>query len=150
MSTFNPFERCDTQLNENGRKQAESLRLLKKLPLENNDVQLYSSPLKRALETCQIATMSAPDEIRMDERLMERDFGTWSGKKKIEMYDHLRNLNMDINDPMVSILSDEIETWTAFTERKRLFSTVMAGLPSWDLWTNSKFELAFEFNRYEE
>jgi len=30
-------------------------------------VQLYSSPLKRALETCQIATMAAPDEIRMDE-----------------------------------------------------------------------------------
>ena len=119
------MERCDTQLNENGRKQAENLRLLKKLPLENNDVQLYSSPLKRALETCQIATMSAPDEIRMDERLMERDFGTWSGRKKIEMYDHLRNLNMDINDPMVSILSDEIETWTTFTERKRLFSTVM-------------------------
>ena len=117
------MERCDTQLNENGRKQAENLRLLKKLPLENNDVQLYSSPLKRALETCQIATMSAPDEIRMDERLMERDFGTWSGRKKIEMYDHLRNLNMDINDPMV--LSDEIETWTNFTERKRLFSTVM-------------------------
>ena len=112
-------------MNENGRKQAENLRLLKKLPLENNDVQLYSSPLKRALETCQIATMSAPDEIRMDERLMERDFGTWSGRKKIEMYDHLRNLNMDINDPMVSILSDEIETWTTFTERKRLFSTVL-------------------------
>ena len=22
-------------------------------------------------------------------RLMERDFGTWSGKKKIEMFDHL-------------------------------------------------------------
>ena len=88
-------------------------------------MQLYSSPLKRALETCQIATISAPDEIRMDERLMERDFGTWSGRKKIEMYDHLRNLNMDINDPMVSILSDEIETWTTFTERKRLFSTVM-------------------------
>ena len=112
-------------MNENGRKQAENLRLLKKLPLENNDVQLYSSPLKRALETCQIATMSAPDEIRMDERLMERDFGTWSGRKKIEMYDHLRNLNMDINDPMVSILSDEIETWTTFTERKRLFSTAL-------------------------
>ena len=30
-------------------------------------MQLYSSPLKRALETCQIATMAAPDEIRMDE-----------------------------------------------------------------------------------
>ena len=66
--------------------------------------------------------MAAPDEIRMDERLMERDFGTWSGKQKIEMYDHLRNLNMDINDPMVSILSDEIETWTVFTERNWLYS----------------------------
>ena len=54
-------------MNENGRQQAENLRMLKKLPLENNNVQLYSSPLKRALETCQIATMAAPDEIRMDE-----------------------------------------------------------------------------------
>ena len=50
---------------------------------------------------------------------MERDFGTWSGKKKIEMFDHLRNLNLNINDPMVSILSDEIETWSTFTERNR-------------------------------
>ena len=58
---------------------------------------------------------------RLDEkqlkRMMERDFGTWSGKKKIEMFDHLRNLN--INDPMVSILSDEIETLSTFTERNR-------------------------------
>ena len=60
---------------------------------------------------------------RLDEkqlkRMMERDFGTWSGKKKIEMFDHLRNLNMNINDPMVSILSDEIETLSTFTERNR-------------------------------
>ena len=55
----------------------------------------------------------------MDERLMERDFGQWSGKLKMNMYDHLRNLNININDPMVSLLSDEIETWTSCTSRKR-------------------------------
>ena len=124
-------------MNENGRQQAQYLRLSKKLPLESNDVQLYSSPLKRALETCQIATMAAPDEIRMDERLMERDFGTWSGKQKIEMYDHLRNLNMDINDPMVSILSDEIETWTVFTERNWLYSNDLLYPGSHSLTTHS-------------
>merc|ERR550519_1505383 len=61
--------------------------------------------------------MADTDEIKMDERLMERDFGIWSGKPKSEMQENLRNFNIDINDPAVSFLSDDIETWTKFTSR---------------------------------
>jgi broad specificity phosphatase PhoE len=64
----------DTRLNDAGREQA---RLLAEgLP----DVDaLYSSDLARARETAEILAGKIGLEVRFDERLRERGFGSWEG-----------------------------------------------------------------------
>ena len=64
----------DTELNDAGREQA---RLLAK-GLDRADV-LYSSDLARARETAEILAATIGLEVRLDERLRERGFGSWEG-----------------------------------------------------------------------
>lgn len=69
--------RTDVPLNETGIKQAESLRdNIKNIQF----TAVYASPLKRAAETAQIATSNKYDII-YDDRLIERSFGNFEGKK---------------------------------------------------------------------
>lgn len=44
---------------------------------------IYSSPLERAFRTAQIASGS-PENVRIDQRLIEANFGQWEGKTKEE------------------------------------------------------------------
>jgi len=64
----------DTRLNDAGREQA---RLLAK-GLPGVDA-LYSSDLARARETAEIVAGALGLELRLDERLRERGFGSWEG-----------------------------------------------------------------------
>lgn len=71
--------RTDIGLTDKGIKQAEGVN--KRLQGKQIDA-VYSSPLKRANITAQIAT--GYDNVPTDERIIEVDFGTWEGKTKDE------------------------------------------------------------------
>ena len=62
----------DAPLNENGIKQAESLRSF--FSAMDFDY-IISSPLKRAADTARIVTGAEVEKITLDERLMEQNFG---------------------------------------------------------------------------
>ena len=83
----------DTPLNDNGREQAAALQQSKRLP---SNVEVYSSPMKRALETCQIVTLRDHDDIILDDRLVERNFGQWTGKLKTDCLKRLESIGVDI------------------------------------------------------
>jgi broad specificity phosphatase PhoE len=74
--------RTDVTLSEAGRRQAKSLaERLKPIPFE----ALYSSPLKRALETARLISESVGLQPVPDERLVELDYGRWEGKTLAEI-----------------------------------------------------------------
>lgn len=71
----------DMDLNEKGREYA------KKAAANFDETQfdvVYSSPLKRAIETAKIFTKDKK-EIKIDKRLLEFDFGDWDGKSMAEI-----------------------------------------------------------------
>lgn len=71
----------NAELNEAGREFA------KKSAVNFDESQfdvVYSSPLKRAVETAKIFT-KGKKEIKIDKRLLEFDFGDWDGKKMTEI-----------------------------------------------------------------
>jgi len=76
----------DSPLTEKGRTQAKELAEL----LKNKKIDmLFSSPLIRAVDTMKIA-MSLNDkakelEITTDKRIMERNYGDYVGKSKLEL-----------------------------------------------------------------
>lgn len=71
--------RSDKPLNETGRRQAEALRGY----FEREGItfdEVYSSPLGRAIETAKIAAgLTSSDGIRIDERIIEMDYGPYEG-----------------------------------------------------------------------
>lgn len=74
--------RSDVPLSDTGRQQARRLgERLKAVPLE----ALYSSPLKRALETARLISELTGLEPEVDERLIEINYGQWEGKTLEEM-----------------------------------------------------------------
>lgn len=80
--------RIDVELNDKGIEQA------KKIQEKLSDVKfdkVFSSPLKRALETAQIITSN---DITTDERIIERCNGDLEGKLKSEI-----EVEIDFNDP---------------------------------------------------
>jgi len=64
----------DTELNDAGRAQARGLA--EALPRVD---AVYSSDLARARETAEILARALGLEVRLDERLRERGFGSWEG-----------------------------------------------------------------------
>lgn len=71
--------REDVPLSEEGVRQAE--RCATELAGRCADIDVvYSSPLSRALDTARIIAEAVGAEVRVDERLIERDFGSVSGK----------------------------------------------------------------------
>lgn len=70
--------RIDIKLNSKGREQAKEIKeKLKEIKFD----KVFSSPLKRALETAKIIT---DNDIKIDERLIERCNGELEGKLKSE------------------------------------------------------------------
>jgi broad specificity phosphatase PhoE len=70
----------DVALSETGRGQAEALgRWLGKLPADERPTAVLSSPFERALRTALLAAGPLGLPVRTDERLRERDFGSFDG-----------------------------------------------------------------------
>lgn len=66
----------DIPLNETGRSQAlETKTLLDGVTFD----AVYSSPLRRALETAQLVTGLSPEQIHQEPNLIEISFGEWEG-----------------------------------------------------------------------
>lgn len=76
----------DTPLTEQGNKQAKTVA--SELSDGMFDM-LFSSPLKRALDTAKILAQEANTDIRIAEQLKEICYGDWEGKAK----DNLRSLD---------------------------------------------------------
>ena len=69
--------RSDVPLSEAGRRQAK--RLAERLKPISFDT-LYSSPLKRAIDTARFISERIGLEPVLDDRLVELDYGQWEGK----------------------------------------------------------------------
>jgi broad specificity phosphatase PhoE len=68
--------RTDVPLSEAGRRQAQLLALrFKPMPVET----LYSSPLRRALETASVLGEAVGRDPVIDSRLVELNYGAWEG-----------------------------------------------------------------------
>jgi uncharacterized phosphatase len=81
--------RTDVPLSDAGRRQAQLLALrLKPIPFE----ALYSSPLRRALETATILGRAIGREAVADPRLVELSYGAWEGRT----YEESRRANPDV------------------------------------------------------
>lgn len=87
--------RTDIDLTEKGKGQANLVNSqLKGMSFD----AIYSSPLKRALYTAEIA--SGSKTVKTDDRLIEVDFGGWEGKTKEEFIGENVGLwNNWMNDP---------------------------------------------------
>ena len=69
--------RADIPLSEEGREQArKAKKMIDRLFFE----EIFSSPLSRAVETAKIITCGRHLPIRIDDRLIERSFGSFEGE----------------------------------------------------------------------
>lgn len=74
--------RIDVPINQNGISQVEeAAKEISNIKFNN----VYSSPLKRAIQT---ATIVSKSEIQIDERIIERSFGLLEGKQSINDYEN--------------------------------------------------------------
>lgn len=70
----------DSELTEKGKQQAAELsKKLDKLGFDIRNLTVYSSDLKRAVQTAQILTENIDKEPVLDQRLREMSFGTHGG-----------------------------------------------------------------------
>ncbi len=74
--------RTDVELTEKGQAQARRMQeLLRDFEFD----AVFSSPLKRARKTAEVA--SGRSDVQVDHRLIEVDFGNWEGKRSQEFMD---------------------------------------------------------------
>lgn len=105
----------DVHLSEEGIRHAEKTReLLRNMRFD----RVYSSPLLRAYETAGIVSSLKPDDIIIDDRLTEIDYGPYEGmyfyQLKDEMFDFFR-------DPVNIMPPEGIEHISSLMERSRSF-----------------------------
>lgn len=86
--------RTDIKLNENGKNQA--VGTANKLVNTNIDA-IYVSPLKRTIETAQQINKTRNLDMIIDNRLIERGFGDYEGKSKVE-FEKYWDLQTNISD----------------------------------------------------
>lgn len=110
--------RSNYPLNDEGIRQAEEAAKM----LESIDFDyVYSSPLIRAVQTAEIV---APDkEIRLDDRLIEMDYGKYEGTDLRNMPEEIRIFFSDfVNNPApdgMEPLSEVVKRTGAFIEELR-------------------------------
>jgi len=81
--------RIDIELSETGRKQAELLAEY----LSNTKVEaIYSSPLKRALQTAEVIARYHRLNVEIVPALIDFDFGRWQGLSRREVKDKYKEL----------------------------------------------------------
>jgi len=70
--------RCDIDLNDRGRQQAEALArgFPRSFPIDH----VYSSPLKRCLETARPLAAALSLAVVAESRLIDLDYGEWQGR----------------------------------------------------------------------
>lgn len=73
----------DKPLNAKGIQQVEELK--KYIDINKFD-EIYSSPMKRAMQTAEILNQGV-HEIQQDKRLVEADYGSWDGLKETDLRD---------------------------------------------------------------
>lgn len=74
--------RCDFELNELGSQQAEQIAsALQKL----NPTVLYSSPLRRAVQSLEPTARALGLDIHIEDDLTNISFGAWEGQKKADI-----------------------------------------------------------------
>ena len=84
--------RIDVELNETGIKQAE---LLAEHLSDSKIDAIYSSPLKRALQTAEIITDYHKLNIEVAPGLIDLDFGKWQGLPHQEVKDKYKELHTE-------------------------------------------------------
>jgi len=72
----------DKPLNAKGIEQVETLE--KEIDINKFD-EIYSSPMKRAMQTAEILNQGV-HEIHQDKRLVEADYGSWDGLKESDLH----------------------------------------------------------------
>ncbi len=84
----------DFPLNEAGRRQAlQAGERIKELGFSFDVV--YSSPLKRAVETAVLVTGRPEEELRIDKRIIEMDYGPFEGKSYREVDESMMDFFRD-------------------------------------------------------
>ena len=77
--------RSDVSLSDEGRRQATRLaERLRALPPD----AIYTSPLRRTVETAEIIAATTGLKPIVDARLVELDYGAWEGMTFAEVMDH--------------------------------------------------------------
>lgn len=114
--------RSDTTLNEKGKEQA----LLTGKGFCNKGIvfdKVYSSPLKRAVETAILISGKKEKEIIKDERIIEFCFGKAEGKTPKERNNdpELKNFNLFFTDPEKYIALENAETFNSVLKRTKNF-----------------------------
>ena len=115
--------RTDVPLSDVGRRQAQLLAArLKPIPFE----ALYTSPLRRALETANILGTALGREPVTDPRLIELSYGAWEGRTS----DEVKRADPDVyraweNDP-ATVAPPEGESGEQLIERLKPFLTELA------------------------
>jgi len=105
--------RTDIPLNETGREQARTLATVFNATIG----MIFSSQLKRALETADIVNGRHNVEVIIDERLIERDFGIFEGKPFSDVdLDALRRWTDDAPTPGGETLRDVVTRVFAFLD----------------------------------
>jgi len=89
--------RIDVELNETGARQAELLaQYLRGIKIE----AVYSSPLKRALNTAEVVARYHKLEVKIAPGLIDCDFGKWQGLRLQEVKDRYKELYTEwVNSP---------------------------------------------------
>jgi broad specificity phosphatase PhoE len=106
---------ADTPLNNLGREQARALAE------EVADVDvIYSSDLRRAIETAQVVADRLGLEVRVDSRLRERSFGGWEGLTRQEIEEAFRD-DYERWRTGESFGAEDAESHEAFAERIEAF-----------------------------
>lgn len=111
--------RTDIDLTEKGILQAKRMNSI--LEVYRFDA-VFSSPLKRARMTAEIASGLEPSVIQIDPRLIEVDFGEWEGKRPVEFQEkNPQSWNNWLLDPSKHRAGNTGETAAEVVERLQAF-----------------------------
>lgn len=88
-------KRVDESLNEEGKKQAREIS--ERLSQNSFDI-LFTSPLKRANQIAEIIADKIKVPVLKRDELLERDFGSMSGKTWQEMKDEIKSESIDFKE----------------------------------------------------
>ncbi len=143
--------RTDIPLDEDARAQLRGLRL----PENWNDAELWSSPLKRAVETAELVSGQTP---RTDPALIEMNWGDWEGQHGKDLiadpdsgYRHIEHWGWTYTPPNgepPAALRDRLVPWAEGLARDAVavchigvMRVLMAHATGWAFTGNAPFQI---------